>query len=66
MDCGKNFGGIFSDGMRRRTAAIAGALSWTRTPPAQLSAGMKVKFSLALALSHRAELLILDVNSSMN
>lgn len=65
MDCGKNFGGIFSDGMGRRTAAIAGALSWTR-PPAQLSAGMKVKFSLALALSHRAELLILDVNSSMN
>ena len=32
--------------------------------PAQLSAGMKVKYSLALALSHRAELLILDVNCS--
>lgn len=28
--------------------------------PAQLSEGMKVKFSLTLALSHRAELLVLD------
>lgn len=32
--------------------------------PAELSAGMKVKFSLALALSHRAELLILDEPTS--
>lgn len=32
--------------------------------PAQLSAGMKVKYSLALALSHRAELLILDEPTS--
>jgi len=31
-----------------------------RKTPAQLSAGMRVKFSLALALSHGAELLILD------
>ena len=28
--------------------------------PAQLSAGMKVKYALTLALSHRAELLLLD------
>ena len=32
--------------------------------PAQLSAGMKVKYALALALSHRAELLILDEPTS--
>lgn len=32
--------------------------------PAQLSAGMKVKYSLALALSHGAELLILDEPTS--
>lgn len=32
--------------------------------PEQLSAGMKVKYSLALALSHRAELLLLDEPTS--
>ncbi len=32
--------------------------------PAQLSQGMKVKYALALALSHRAELLILDEPTS--
>lgn len=32
--------------------------------PAQLSAGMRVKYALALALSHRAELLILDEPTS--
>lgn len=32
--------------------------------PSQLSAGMKVKFNLALALSHHAELLILDEPTS--
>ena len=32
--------------------------------PAQLSAGMKVKYALALALSHNAELLILDEPTS--
>lgn len=32
--------------------------------PHELSAGMKVKYSLALALSHRAELLILDEPTS--
>lgn len=32
--------------------------------PAELSAGMKVKYSLALALSHRARLLILDEPTS--
>ena len=35
-----------------------------RKTPAQLSAGMKVKFALALALSHHAELLILDEPTS--
>lgn len=32
--------------------------------PSELSSGMKVKFSIALALSHRAELLILDEPTS--
>ena len=32
--------------------------------PAQLSAGMKVKYALTLALSHNAELLILDEPTS--
>ena len=32
--------------------------------PSELSAGMKVKYNLALALSHRAELLILDEPTS--
>lgn len=32
--------------------------------PAQLSAGMKIKYALALALSHQAELLILDEPTS--
>ncbi len=32
--------------------------------PSQLSAGMRVKYALALALSHRAELLILDEPTS--
>jgi len=35
-----------------------------RKTPAQLSAGMKLKYSLALALSHGAELLILDEPTS--
>lgn len=35
-----------------------------RKTPSQLSEGMKVKFSLALALSHNAELLILDEPTS--
>lgn len=39
------------------------SLSEDKTP-AQLSAGMRVKYALALALSHRAELLILDEPSS--
>ena len=32
--------------------------------PAELSNGMKIKYALALALSHRAELLILDEPTS--
>lgn len=39
------------------------ALDESKTP-SQLSAGMKVKYSLALALSHHAELLILDEPTS--
>ena len=39
------------------------ALDETKTPD-QLSAGMKVKYSLALALSHNASLLILDEPTS--
>lgn len=35
-----------------------------RKTPYELSAGMKVKYSLALALSHKAELLILDEPTS--
>ena len=35
-----------------------------RKTPAQLSEGMKVKYALALALSHRAKLLILDEPTS--
>ena len=35
-----------------------------RKTPAELSAGMKVKYALALALSHRAKLLILDEPTS--
>ena len=35
-----------------------------RKTPAELSAGMKVKYALTLALSHRAELLILDEPTS--
>ena len=38
-------------------------LDETKTPD-QLSAGMKVKYNLALALSHHAELLILDEPTS--
>ncbi len=39
------------------------SLSEDKTP-AQLSAGMRVKYSLTLAMSHRAELLILDEPTS--
>ena len=35
-----------------------------RKTPAELSAGMRVKYNLALALSHRAELMILDEPTS--
>lgn len=35
-----------------------------RKTPAQLSAGMRVKYAIALALSHKAELLILDEPTS--
>lgn len=46
----------------RRLMALF-ALDESKTP-AQLSAGMRVKYSLALALSHGAELLILDEPTS--
>lgn len=46
----------------RRFMALFG-LSEDKTP-AQLSAGMRVKYSLTLAMSHRAELLILDEPTS--
>ncbi|MDD6174510.1 MAG: ABC transporter ATP-binding protein [Firmicutes bacterium] len=52
----------WDDGEYRKYLGLF-ALDETKTP-AQLSAGMKVKYSLALALSHHAELLILDEPTS--
>ena len=46
---------------KRRIAAFS--LDEDKTP-AELSAGMKVKYNLALAMSHRAELLLLDEPTS--
>lgn len=51
------------DGAAYRDCLDRFELSEDKTP-AQLSAGMRVKYALALALSHRAELLILDEPSS--
>jgi len=51
------------DGAAYRRYLEAFALDEDKTP-AQLSEGMRVKLSLALALSHRAELLILDEPTS--
>ncbi len=52
----------WDDGAYRRYLSLF-QLSEEKTP-AELSAGMKVKFSLALALSHKAKLLILDEPTS--
>lgn len=52
----------WDDALYRRYMADFG-LDETKTP-AMLSNGMKVKYALALALSHRADLLILDEPSS--
>lgn len=52
----------WDDGLYRRYLSRF-SLDENKTPD-QLSEGMKVKFNLALALSHRAELLILDEPTS--
>ena len=52
----------WDDGLYR-TYLSRFSLDENKTPD-QLSEGMKVKFNLALALSHRAELLILDEPTS--
>lgn len=52
----------WDDGAYRRYMELF-QLSETKAP-AELSAGMKVKYSLALALSHKARLLILDEPTS--
>lgn len=49
------------DAYRKRMAAFG--LDGEKTP-SELSNGMKIKYALALALSHRAELLILDEPTS--
>lgn len=51
------------DGEKYREYLRRFALDENKTP-SELSEGMKVKFSLALALSHRAELLLLDEPTS--
>ena len=58
----KSFYSTWNEAEYRRLMALF-ALDENKTP-AQLSAGMKLKYSLALALSHRAELLILDEPTS--
>lgn len=52
----------WDDALYRRYLALFG-LSLQKTP-AELSAGMRVKYSLALALSHKARLLLLDEPTS--
>ena len=58
----KSFYPTWNEAEYRRLLALF-ALDEGKTP-AQLSAGMKLKYSLALALSHGAELLILDEPTS--
>lgn len=61
-DVTKRFYGEWDDGVYRRYMKLFG-LDETKTPK-QLSEGMKVKYSLTLALSHHAELLIFDEPTS--
>lgn len=61
-DVTRRFYPNWDDGAYRRYAELF-RLDDSKTP-AQLSAGMKVKYNLALALSHHAELLILDEPTS--
>lgn len=58
----KMYGGSWDDAAYRRYMELF-SLSESKTP-AQLSAGMKVKYALTLALSHNAKLLILDEPTS--
>ena len=58
----KSFYPAWNEAEYRRLMALF-ALDESKTP-AQLSAGMKLKYSLALSLSHGAELLILDEPTS--
>ena len=56
----KSFYPNWDDNAYRKYLELVG-LDQNKTP-LELSEGMKVKFNLLLALSHRAEILILDVN----
>lgn len=57
--------GFTGSGTRRPIGIIWRCSSWMRASGInQLSAGMRVKYAIALALSHRAELLILDEPTS--
>lgn len=58
----KRFYGKWDDGAYRRYMEMF-SLDEEKTP-CELSEGMKVKYSLALALSHHAELLVLDEPTS--
>jgi ABC-2 type transport system ATP-binding protein len=58
----KSFYPAWDDGVYRKYMAVFG-LGEEKTP-AELSNGMKIKYALALALSHGAELLILDEPTS--
>lgn len=61
-DVTRGFYSNWDEGAYRRYMAEFG-LDEYKTP-AELSAGMKVKYNLALALSHRAQLLLLDEPTS--
>lgn len=61
-DVTRSFYSNWDDSAYRRYMSLF-ALDSKKTP-SELSAGMKVKYSLALALSHNAELLILDEPTS--
>lgn len=61
-DVTRRFYPTWDDAAYKRYASLFG-LDEKKTPD-ELSAGMKVKYNLALALSHRAELLLLDEPTS--